>query len=179
MPFFFAELDEGKICRNPYIWWETLVSFEFPFDPSIDFLRFLRFFLRCPFSLGLQPFERSISMSCRAPAGCNWPEVSQCFFFSLSIKETRPKITENTWLTVRGCIPTLKCFRSCLIYFHIVWVFVWRKPTRWAALSLIFLSTIRLATVHGLVLTKPRNKRIMLHWQIQISDSRYFRWTVT
>ena len=33
-------------------------------------------------------------MSCRASTGCNWPEVSQCFF-SPSPSETRPKITEK------------------------------------------------------------------------------------
>jgi hypothetical protein len=26
-------------------------------------------------------------MSCRASTGCNWPEVSRCFFFSLSIRD--------------------------------------------------------------------------------------------
>ena len=82
----FQNWMKKKSAGNPVFEEKHKFRLEFPFDPSIDFLRFLRFFLRCPFSLGLQRFERSIPMSCRASTGCNWPEVSQCFF-SLSIKD--------------------------------------------------------------------------------------------
>ena len=68
------------------------------------------------------------------------------------------KSLKSTWFTVRGCIPTLKCFRIISHLLSCCLGFVWRKPTRWAALSRIFLSTIRFATVHGLALMKPRNK---------------------
>ena len=68
------------------------------------------------------------------------------------------KSLKSTWFTVRGCIPTLKCFRIISHLLSCCLGFVWRRPTRWAALSLIFWSTIRFATVHGLVLMKPGNK---------------------
>ena len=70
------------------------------------------------------------------------------------------KSLKSTWFTVRGCIPTLKCFRIISHLLSCCLGFVWRRPTRWAALSLIFWSTIRFATVHGLVLMKPGNKSI-------------------
>ena len=89
----------------------TSFVLNFLFTHPLNSLRFLHFFLRCPFSLGLQPFERSISMSCRASTGCSWPEVSQCFFFPLHQRQGL-KSLKSTWFTVRGCIPTLKCFRD-------------------------------------------------------------------
>lgn len=51
-------------------------------------------------------------------------------------------------------------------YFNVLPCLHWM----WAALSLIFLSTTRFATVHGLALMKPRNKCFFL-----MASSRYIR----
>ena len=164
-----SELDEEKICRKPCIWWETLVSSWISFWPIHWFSQVLAFLFAVSLLVGLAALRAEYSnvLPC-----LHWMQLASgfsMFFFPLHQRQGL-KSLKSTWFTVRGCIPTLKCFRIISHLLSCCLGFVWRKPTRWAALSLIFLSTIRFATVHGLALMKPRNKS---------TGDRYIRWTVT